>query len=69
MLRYTERQNNTREQVQDYLNVARAVVEDLGIPKDLREIAFGKAVDLLASKQVVTEQVGVPVSVPGLNKG
>jgi hypothetical protein len=56
-IRYTERPNNTPEQVRDYLREALAIVEELAPPEDLREVAFGKAVDLTSSKQLTAEQI------------
>lgn len=55
MLR-TEEHHNTPAQVVDYLRTALAIVMELDPPEDLRQIAFGKAVDLLSAKQVFFEQ-------------
>jgi uncharacterized protein (UPF0147 family) len=48
---------HSREQVQGYVEVALAIMEDAVVPDDLREAAFGKAVELLAQKQVTFEAV------------
>lgn len=56
--------NNTPEQVRAYLGGALELVDELGPPDDLRREFFGKAVDLLASKQLVMEQpqpIGFPL--------
>jgi hypothetical protein len=46
-----------REDVQRYVELALAIADDAVVPDDLRETAFGKAVDLLAQKQVTFEEV------------
>ena len=66
-IRYTERQNNTPEQVREYIQGAADIVEALDIPPDLTEAAFVQAILLLASKQLEAEQIGLGVGVPGLN--
>jgi len=60
--RRSELPNNTPEQVREYLEGALAIVAELELADDLRAIAFTKAVDLLASKQIVVEaiQPGIP---------
>jgi hypothetical protein len=60
-----EYQHNTREQAEGYLAGALELVDAIGPPDDLRVAFFTKAVDLLASKNVVLEQtqlggVGIP---------
>lgn len=55
-MRRTEIQHNTPEQVAGYLDEALRIVTELEPPEDLREVAFGKAVDLLAAKQLMLEQ-------------
>jgi hypothetical protein len=56
-----EVQHNTPEQVRDYLADARRMVDELQVPPELREVAFTKAIDLLAAKniQVVAPATGV----------
>ena len=56
-MRRVEIQHNTPEQVQHYLEGALALVAELEIADDLRPVAFTKAVDLLAAKNVQIEQV------------
>lgn len=48
--------HNTEKQVVELLTFAAALVEQLDIPEDLRGIAFSKAIDLKASKQVFIDQ-------------
>ena len=52
----------TREQVRGHLADALALVAELDPPDALRALAFDKAVNLLATKQIVVEQVqpGLP---------
>lgn len=57
-VRYSERPNNTPEQVREYVAEALAIVDELDVPDDLREAAFTAAVNLSASKQVLAEQAG-----------
>lgn len=60
--RFSERPNNTPEQVREYLTGALAIVAELELTDDLRVPAFQKAADLLASKQVVAERIeAVPI--------
>lgn len=54
---YTERPNNTPEQVRAYLRERLAIVEELDPPEDLRALCFEKAVDYTAGKQIIAEQV------------
>jgi uncharacterized protein (UPF0147 family) len=49
---------HSREEVQRYVELALAIVEDAVVPDDLREAAFANAVQLLAQAQVAVEQVG-----------
>jgi hypothetical protein len=44
-------------QVREYVQGALRALDGLDVQGRLREIAFGKAVDLLAQKQVTFEQV------------
>jgi hypothetical protein len=53
----TEHPHNTREQVVEYLSAALVVVDEVGVPDELLEVAFVKAVDLLSAKQLVIEQI------------
>lgn len=55
-IRHEER-HHTDEQVRDVLDKAVTLVDDLGIPAELREAAFVKACDLYAAKNIVIEQV------------
>ena len=54
-MRYTERMNNTSEQVREYLVEALAVVDELDPPTDLRVACFERACDLVCGKQVIAE--------------
>lgn len=56
-VRYTERPNNTPEQVLDYLRQALDVVDTLGPPDDLRLACFTEAVRLVSGKTVTAEQI------------
>lgn len=47
---------HTLKDVRSYLDEARKLIEELQLPLDLREVAFGKAVDLLQAKQVFFDQ-------------
>jgi hypothetical protein len=67
-MRQTEYPNNTPEQVREYLQGAADVVEAIDIPADLIPVAFEKAVDLLAGKQIVLEQVGLGMAMPRPNE-
>jgi hypothetical protein len=67
-MRQTEYPNNTLDQVRGYLQDAANTVEGLDIPPDLIPVAFSKAIDLLASKQVVLEQVGLGMAIPRGNQ-
>jgi hypothetical protein len=58
-----EYHHNTPEQIEDYLASAAEVVGRIELPDDLRGIAFNKAVDLFAAKQIILAQ---PAAVPGL---
>jgi hypothetical protein len=69
MVRFSERQNNTNEQVLGYLTAALEITNEIDPPRELREVCFTKAVDLLASKQIVMEQpqqVGMPLGLGNL---
>lgn len=65
-VRYTERQNNTPEQVRAYLREALAVVAELDPPEHLRAPVFRAAIDLTSSKQVSAEVIapGILGAVP-----
>jgi hypothetical protein len=67
-MRQSEYPNNTPEQVREYIQGASDVVEACEIPPDLVPIAFEKAIDLLAGKQIVLEQVGLGMAMPKLNE-
>lgn len=55
--RRSELMHNSPEQVREYLAGALAVVAELEVPDDLRAVAFDKAVNLLASKQITVEPI------------
>lgn len=55
--RKTEDHHHTAQQVRGYLDEAKRIVDELEVSSDLREIAYAKAVDLLAAKQVFYEQI------------
>jgi hypothetical protein len=67
-MRQTEYANNTPEQVREYLQGAADAVEAVDIPPDLIPVAFEKAIDLLAGKQIVLEQVGIGMAIPQGNQ-
>jgi hypothetical protein len=67
-MRQTEYPNNTPEQVRAYLQGAVDAVDAVDIPPDLVPIAFEKAVDMLAGKQIVLEQVGLGMAMPRGNQ-
>jgi hypothetical protein len=64
--RTTEQHYNTREQVIEYLSAALVVVDEVGVPDELLVVAFVKAVDLLAAKQVTVEQIQPGVDLAAL---
>lgn len=49
--------HNTPEQAHQYLEQALVIVNALELTDDLRVKAFEKAVDLVAGKQIVFEQI------------
>lgn len=49
--------HHTYEQVVSILHGAQAAVDEAEPPEDLRQIAFAKAIDLLAAKQIFYEQI------------
>ena len=49
--------HNTDEQVRDFIARAAGIVDELGLPDDIREAAFVQAVGLLSARQIVFEQV------------
>jgi hypothetical protein len=49
--------HNTPEQAHQYLEQALVIVDSLELTDDLRVKAFEKAVDLIAGKQIVFEQI------------
>jgi hypothetical protein len=63
-MRQTEYQNNTPEQVREYLQAAANIVAELDIAPDLVTAAFVQAVQLVAAKQIVLEQVGLGMAMP-----
>jgi hypothetical protein len=67
-MRQTEYPNNTPEQVREYLQTAADIVEAVDIPPDLIPHAFVQAINLIAAKQVVLEQVGLGVGLVGPNQ-
>jgi hypothetical protein len=62
----TEHHYNTAEQIEGYLRMALDVVEKVSPPDDLRQLAYGKAVDLFAAKTVVMPQVAQVPDLGGL---
>lgn len=58
-----EYHHNTPEQIEGYLRMAVQAVEAVGVPDDLRETAYAKAVDLFAAKQIILQQ---PAAIAGL---
>lgn len=60
MIRKTgEFHHHTSAEVRAYLAGAAEIVDDLELREDLREVAFGKAIELLATKQIAAEQSAV----------
>ena len=59
--RRVEYPHHTSEQVRGYLADALAIVTELDLDDDLRALAFAKAVELLAAKQIVMEQIRAPL--------
>ena len=61
---------HSEEQVREYVERASRIVDDLDVADDLRESAFGHAVDLLAQKQVTFEAVSpAGLDLSNLNRG
>jgi hypothetical protein len=59
-----EIQHHTPEQVREYMQAALVIVAELELDDELRPLAFTKAVDLLAAKnvQMLTPQpIGLPL--------
>ncbi len=67
-MQQSEYQNNTPEQVREYLQTAADIVADLDIPPDLIPHAFVQAVGLVSAKQVILEQVGLGMGLIGPNQ-
>ena len=59
MMRKTEHPHNSSAQVRGYIKEALALVAELDPPAKLAPLVFGKAVDLLAAKQIVMEPLAV----------
>ena len=59
-----ELQNNTDEQVAEYIEKALRLVERLAPPRSLEASVFEKAVDLYSAKQLLLEQAEAGVPVP-----
>lgn len=53
----TEMYHNTPAQARDYLREALDIVDELGPPDDLRQLAFDKAVNLVSAKNINIEQM------------
>lgn len=56
-MRRVEHPHNTPQQVREYLETAAKIVGELELDGDLKVPAFEKAVDLIAGKQIVVEQI------------
>lgn len=52
-----EAHHNTADEVQEWIEEALRIVGDVDVTDELRPIAFAKAVDLLAAKQIQYEAV------------
>lgn len=52
-----ELQHNSRDEVADWIEQARDLVAAAELDDDLRPIAFAKALDLLAAKQIQYESM------------
>jgi hypothetical protein len=63
-MRQTEYQNNTPEQIEQYLEDALTLVEKLDPADDLRVACFENAVRMFSAKQIVMEQVGPMMAIP-----
>lgn len=57
MLRHTERQHYTREQVEQHVRDALEVAATCGLSDEERAALLPGILDKLASKQVITEQI------------
>jgi hypothetical protein len=68
-MRRVEYPHHTTEQVRGYLEEACAIVAGLELDDDLRVPAFTKAVELLAAKQIVMEQIGGVVPTMAIPRG
>lgn len=61
--------NNTNEQVAEYISKGAQLVDDLGIPDDLRVQAFAMAVNLYSAKQITMDQVAPGILGAQLGRG
>lgn len=52
-----EAHHHTRDEVQRYVEDALSIVEAVELDGELRPLAFAKALDLLATKQIMYEQI------------
>jgi hypothetical protein len=52
-----EDRHHTDEQISDAVRFAASLVDELGVPSDLREPAFVAAVNLRTAKQITVEAV------------
>jgi hypothetical protein len=68
-MRRTEYPHHTREQIEGYLTEAVSIVDAAEVPDAFAEAAFTKAVELLAAKQIVMEQVGAGLDLSALRAG
>lgn len=66
--RKSEDPHHTPEQVRGYLDEAERIVDELEVASDLREIAYAKAINLLAAKQLFYEQIA-PMGALDLSRG
>jgi len=55
-MRRQEEHHNTPNEVAEWVAAAAQLVDDLGVPDDLRQAAFTGALGLLSSKQLFFEQ-------------
>jgi hypothetical protein len=68
-MRRIEHYHHTPEQVRGYIEEALQIVADLELDDELGQLAFTHAVNLLSAKQIVFEQVTVPVPDLSVRKG
>lgn len=61
--------NNTPEQVREYVRETLAILDELDVPGDLREVAFTGALGLVSGKQLVLEPTSLGVPTMAIPRG